>query len=146
MISFSLLTASDATQIEKLYADSFLDGWNLNMLNSAFATGRFFAVGAFKDGSLIGVVTASMGYDDADIESLFVLEKFRRQGVADGLFNAMEDKLKSLGAKRLLLEVREGNIGARAFYLKKGFLDISIRKKYYGDGENAVVMEKGSLG
>ena len=141
-MTFSLLLKDNACDIENLYAPYFKDGWNLSMLNSAFDTGRFVAVGAYIDGEFIGVATASMGFDDADIESVFVLPKFRKQGVADGLISEVEKALISLGAKRLLLEVRESNHSARSLYLKKGFLDISVRKGYYSDGENAVVMVK----
>lgn len=142
MISFKLLSKADAQSIADLYANEFKDGWNLSMLNSAFDTQRFLVVGGYIDGEFVGVITASMGYDDADIESVFVLEKYRRQGVADAMFNEIEKQLKLRGAKRLLLEVRESNLGAKAFYIKKGFSFLSMRKKYYNDDENAVVMVK----
>jgi len=42
----------------------------------------------------------------------------------------------------VFLEVRESNAPARALYGRAGFVSIAVRKKYYGDGEDAVVMVK----
>ena len=43
-------------------------------------------------------------------------------------------------AERLLLEVREDNRGALAFYASQGFVEIDRRARYYADGATAVVM------
>ena len=142
MISYLLLSKENVSEIERLYKDDFSDGWNKNMLNSAFETGRFMALGAHLDGSLVGIITASVGLDDADIESVYVRVEHRRKGIANELLNKIERELISRGIEKVLLEVRESNISARALYAKKGYADISVRKKYYHDGENAVVMVK----
>jgi ribosomal-protein-alanine N-acetyltransferase len=44
------------------------------------------------------------------------------------------------GANRLLLEVREDNAGALAFYASRGFIEIDRRPRYYRDGTTAVVL------
>ena len=41
-----------------------------------------------------------------------------------------------------MLEVREGNIAARTLYESLGFVPEFVRKGYYSDGENAVLMKK----
>ena len=46
---------------------------------------------------------------------------------------------KADGAERLLLEVREDNAGALAFYAAAGFVEIDRRPRYYRDGATAVV-------
>ena len=38
-----------------------------------------------------------------------------------------------------LLEVREGNVGGRRLYSRLGFAEVGLRKKYYPDGESAVL-------
>ena len=47
------------------------------------------------------------------------------------------------GADRLLLEVREDNAGALAFYAARGFVEVDRRRRYYRDGATAVVMRFG---
>ena len=40
------------------------------------------------------------------------------------------------------LEVREANVAAQNIYKRLGFEQVAVRKSYYKDGENAVVMIK----
>ena len=40
----------------------------------------------------------------------------------------------------MLLEVREDNAGALAFYAAGGFAEIDRRRRYYRDGATAVVL------
>ena len=49
-------------------------------------------------------------------------------------------------AERLLLEVREDNGDALAFYDARGFRELARRPRYYRDGATAVVMERPSTG
>ena len=46
------------------------------------------------------------------------------------------------GMKRVFLEVRVSNSAALALYLKCGFCGKFVRPRYYGDGEDAVIMAK----
>ena len=135
------LTKQDVDLITELYRTDFADGWSKEQLLSAFNTDRFLAIGAF-DGQLIGVITLSVSFEDADLEGIVVKSEFRKGGVASKLFSLAQKTLKERGVNRLLLEVREGNIPAISFYNKQGFNKISIRKNYYSDGENALVMVK----
>jgi len=52
----------------------------------------------------------------------------------------LADGIKSGGTKSFL-EVRSGNLAARALYRKFGYEEVGIRKKYYSDnGEDAILM------
>ena len=50
---------------------------------------------------------------------------------------------RDAGADRLLLEVREDNTGALAFYAARGFVEVDRRARYYRDGTTAVVLRRG---
>ncbi len=139
-MTFATLSEKDIDLICALYLKDFADGWNKEMLVSAFNTGRFLCAGAFDDERLIGVITCSKCVDDADLEGIVTLKEYRGKGVATALLQFTEKQLK--GMKKLLLEVREGNLPAIEFYKKNGFKKISVRKKYYADGENALVFVK----
>ena len=61
-------------------------------------------------------------------------------GRLQGLFG-----LKKIGHNRIaqdlnLLEVRESNLKAKALYQKLGFFEVKRRRRYYEDGEDAIVM------
>ena len=55
------------------------------------------------------------------------------------LFDAL---LKAVDAKRVILDVRVNNEKGLNFYKKNGFKQINVRKNYYLDGTDALVMEK----
>ena len=136
------LKKGNVNEILSLYALDFADGWNKNMLDSAFDGGRFLCLGAFLDDVLVGVITLSLSIDDADIEGIVTKKEFRNKGVASLLFDSAQKILKEKGIQKILLEVRETNIPAINFYKKKGFNQISIRRRYYPDGENALIFIK----
>jgi len=60
--------------------------------------------------------------------------------VASALLERAVALSRRAGADRLLLEVREDNRGALAFYAARGFVEIDRRRRYYADGATAVVM------
>ncbi|MCW2828009.1 MAG: ribosomal protein S18P -alanine acetyltransferase, partial [Marmoricola sp.] len=64
----------------------------------------------------------------------------RRRGVASALLAGVVEAAAATAADRLLLEVREDNRGALAFYARQGFVVIDRRRRYYADGTTAVVL------
>lgn len=60
-----------------------------------------------------------------------------------GLMKALIGHLKQNHAK-IWLEVHEANRGAREFYKSQGFQDFGLRKAYYRDGANAIMMGWGN--
>ena len=124
----------------------FPDAWNEEMLLSAFRAGNFYGFIAEEktDGKItpVGFITFSMHVDTADLEDLFVEKTFRGQGIGKALIIKFIESAAKNGAKTLFLEVRESNFVAEKLYLSMGFSKLSVRKKYYFDGENAVVLKK----
>ena len=91
---------------------------------------------------LIALLTISTTQFDADIEGIVVDKNFRNQGHALELLDFAEQNLKQKGIEKIFLEVRMTNESAKNLYIKKGYKQISIRKKYYSDNEDAIVMAK----
>ena len=140
MIEF--LSKNDISQILDLYDGNFSDAWNKNMLESAFLNGRFLAIAKRIEQRLVAVITISTTQFDADIEGIVVDKAFRNKGYAKELLEFSENHLKTLGIEKIFLEVRVSNTPARNLYSQNGYSEISIRKKYYSDNEDAVVMAK----
>jgi ribosomal-protein-alanine N-acetyltransferase len=84
---------------------------------------------------------ASVVADVAELQRISVDTGRRRAGLATRLLGAVEGVARGGGAERLLLEVREDNEGALAFYAARGFTEIARRRRYYADGATAVVLE-----
>ncbi|GGY21962.1 ribosomal protein S18-alanine N-acetyltransferase [Paludibacterium paludis] len=83
--------------------------------------------------------------DDAELLEVIVDARRRGEGLGRRLMEHALGTAKERGAARMLLEVRESNLAARALYLSLGFEQTGLRKHYYplGTGrEHAVMMEK----
>lgn len=136
------LSPLSVNEIFALYRDDFLDGWNENMLKDAFNGGLYHAFGVREDKKLIGFIGVSLGLDFADIESVYTDKEYRRKGIAEKLILTALDFIEQNGINKTLLEVKESNLGAIKLYEKVGFTKISVRKKYYADQSNAVIMAR----
>lgn len=76
---------------------------------------------------------------EREILNLAVDPAWRRQGVASRLI----EKFLSLARGDVLLEVRESNQAAKAFYIYWGFTEQGLRRNYYHRPvEDAVVMKR----
>ena len=136
------LYKNSISEILALYNGNFSDGWTESMLDSGFDGGRLFAFGAYMDKKLVGVITISLSLDDADIEGVVVDKEFRCKGIAKALIERAHDFILSKGIKKVLLEVRQSNAPAISLYKSVGYTQISTRKGYYQDGENALILIK----
>ncbi|MGZ4465621.1 MAG: ribosomal protein S18-alanine N-acetyltransferase [Nocardioides sp.] len=97
------------------------------------------------DGTVVGHAVASVVADIAELQRIAVDAGVRRTGLASELLDSVVDLATVGGADRLLLEVREDNAPALAFYAARGFVEVDRRRRYYGDGATAVVLRR-SLG
>ena len=93
----------------------------------------------------VGTVRGFAGYwydgDDAEIMDVGVAKAFQRRGIAAGLLARLIDSARTLGARRMLLEVAVNNDPAIALYRRFGFQPIGLRKRYYQpEGIDAHVM------
>lgn len=77
---------------------------------------------------------------EVNITNLAVQEKYKRLGNATFLINFMKQFSKQKKVKKVWLEVNENNLPAINLYKKSGFKTDYIRKSYYSNGENALIM------
>lgn len=98
---------------------------------------------AERDGLVTGHAVASVAGDIAELQRIAVAPEQRRHGLATALLDAVVELSRAGGADRLLLEVREDNAGALAFYAARGFVEVDRRRRYYRDGATAVVLRRG---
>lgn len=89
---------------------------------------------------LVAYAVASVAGDVAELQRVAVDPGHRRRGHASRLLADVVRRAAADGAERLLLEVREDNTGALAFYAAAGFVELDRRPRYYRDGTSAVVL------
>jgi len=130
---------AEISQLEKL---CFSDPWTYKMLADSFMSSNFYNVLCEEEGKIVGYAGAVLVFDEADIALVAVDENYRGKGIGKKLLKNLQKTLKKKGIVKVFLEVRVSNSSAIVLYLKSGFVGKSVRSKYYGDGEDAIVMEK----
>jgi len=121
--------------------DAWSEGLVREGISGALPTVTYLVADA--GGVVVGHAVTSAAGDIAELQRIAVAEDRRRTGVATALLAGVVEAASLTEADRLLLEVREDNGGALAFYARAGFVEIDRRPRYYADGATAVVLRLG---
>jgi ribosomal-protein-alanine N-acetyltransferase len=96
---------------------------------------------AEQSGELSGFVVLLLVADTAEIESIVVAEAWRRRGTGASLMEVAMQHSRDHQIARLILEVRDNNQAAIAFYTRCGFKIEGRRPGYYSHPvEDALLM------
>lgn len=127
-------------EIEEL---CFPTPWTENMFRSQMRLADISINLVVVDGGMvIGYLAGWIGYYELHILSIAVIPRRQGRGAADELLTAVIEQCDRIGIKKIVLEVRAGNIRAQRFYQRNGFRHIGRREKYYREnGEDALVLE-----
>ena len=139
---------ADVDAIARLEQDNLGDdAWSRGLVEEGVAgklpTVRYLVAGLGDE--VVAHAVVSVVADVSELQRIAVDAGHRRRGLATGLLEEAVELARAEAAERLLLEVREDNTGAIAFYAARGFEEIDRRRRYYRDGATAVVLER-SLG
>jgi ribosomal-protein-alanine N-acetyltransferase len=130
----------DLDTIFRIEKASFIDPYPKSLLKSFFYFPGIYIVASLKD-IIIGYAIGIIRYEKlGHVISVAVIECARRQGVGQRLMTEIIERFCSIGIKRVRIEVRESNLPAIKLYTKLGFIEKGKIKKYYGDGEAAILM------
>jgi [ribosomal protein S18]-alanine N-acetyltransferase len=136
-------TADDLGDLAAIENESHAAPWTKPLLLDAISGENKHGLAAIgASGAVAGFCCYQTILDESELHTIAVGPIYRRHGIASLLLEQLFGRLQALGIKRLFLEVRESNQPALGLYRKKGFLQESVRKEYYGDGETAIVMVK----
>lgn len=88
-----------------------------------------------------GFIVYRIAADEAEIITIGVNPKIRRNGIASAMIGIIEKTIKNQNVKKIFLEVASTNEPAKKMYEKLGYKVIGLRPKYY-DGIDAILMAK----
>lgn len=93
------------------------------------------------DWRAIGYCGTMVVADTADVQTIGVLPEYEGHGFGRAMLNQMHERSREQGAERILLEVRADNPRAQRLYERNGYRAIHVRRGYYDDGTDAIIME-----
>lgn len=141
MLAIRRMRQEDVTFVAELERQIFTDAWSENALAETLEQKQTILLTAFEDKKLIGYVILYYVLEEGEIARIAVSPKHRRQGVGARLLLELESLCVDNGISKLLLDVRESNVSAYAFYEEHGFVKDGIRKNFYNaPKENAILM------
>jgi ribosomal-protein-alanine N-acetyltransferase len=130
-------------EVMEIETRSFKNPWKKSYFEYDLKRKGGFLYVAQEKGEILGYVDAWLLGDELHLANIAVKEEYRRQGIGTKLLKKVIDLGRKYGASYILLEVRLTNTSAQKFYEKLGFEVYYTRKKYYPDGEDAIVYKLG---
>ena len=129
-------TLLDAKMIADLDNIMFEDSLDFNFIYNDLANNPMAYYFVYEENNkIIGYINCWVS-DNTEILNFCVLKEYQHKGIGSLLFNEVEKVSNGI----MTLEVRVSNLNAINFYSKRGFVSAAIRKGYYSNGEDAILM------
>jgi ribosomal-protein-alanine N-acetyltransferase len=133
----------DARVLAALHRACFERPWDeAAMAQFTSAPGTLCLIGSLGDGAsrvACGLLIARKADDEAEILTFGVTPPCRNQGLGTALLQTAVERLRASGAKRLFLEVADGNEAALRLYRSCGAAPVGRRQGYYDHGADAAI-------
>ena len=100
---------------------------------------RHYLVGTIGD-ELVGYGGLLYVENDAHVTNIAVQPMWRSRGIATELLLDLAWEANRRGCEAMTLEVRHTNVAAQQLYRRFGFVPAGVRKKYYENRDDAIVM------
>ena len=136
------MTLDDVPAVEALEQRLFpIDAWPLQMFLDELSqpeTRRYLVAEA--GGGIVGYAGLMCIEPIADVQTIAVVPDYEGRGIGTTLLTRLIAEARRRGAADVLLEVRADNPRAQQLYVRFGFEQIHVRRRYYRDGVDALIM------
>jgi ribosomal-protein-alanine N-acetyltransferase len=142
-INITPMQLVDLDQIKDILLEEFDDFWTFSMLkqeleNTNNLNSTYFVVK--KNEEIVGFAGIIKIIDEITIMNIVVKKSKRKLGIGSALLQKLIDFSREQKATSITLEVNYKNEPAIALYQKFGFKQVGLRKKYYHNTDDAVLM------
>lgn len=141
-VIISNMEIQDLNSIANILETDFDNFWNYNVFKEELTNEISKYLVAKINNQIVGFAGIIPVLDEADISNIVVNKNFRNQKIGSSLLEALIDLAISFNIKIINLEVRKSNVPAIKLYEKYGFEVCGIRKNYYNNTEDAILMKK----
>ena len=134
------MDAADLPQIMSIERKSFSAPWTTYMFEEIIASDNAGVLVMEHEGRIVAYVVFYTASVEGHLMNIAVDPSERRKYFATRLLRYALDVVSETHVTEWYLEVRERNRAAQELYRASGFEVIGRRKRYYEDGEDALVM------
>jgi [ribosomal protein S18]-alanine N-acetyltransferase len=139
-LEISEATLLDVDAVHRIESASFPAPWRREFFAAEVIGQNRFNIVAKQGGLLVGYLFGMWIFDEMHVNKIAVDATLRRRGIAHALMQRCFEFARDHEVISISLEVRQSNRAAQEFYRFLEFETSYIRKRYYPDGEAAVVM------
>ena len=115
--------------------------WSYNILKQELENGKSKYFVAKQENEIVGFAGILLIIDQVNIMNIVVKKDKRNFGIGSSLLEEIIRYSKIHNATSITLEVNEKNILAIKLYKKYGFKQVGLRRKYYNNEDNAILMD-----
>lgn len=137
----SEMNLQDLENIKDCLLTDFDNFWSYNILKQELENGKSKYFVAKQENEIVGFVGILLIIDQVNIMNIVVKKDKRNFGIGSLLLEEIIRYSKIHNATSITLEVNEKNIPAIKLYKKYGFKQVGLRRKYYNNEDNAILMD-----
>ena len=140
MVNIRRLIKSDILPIVRLEEMYLGETFGEEMLEAELDSNiaKFYTI--LEDDKVIGYIGCYVYIGDIEVLNFVIDEEYQRKGYGQMLFDYMVNETGHV--RSITLEVRRSNEKGKNFYFKNGFREVGVRKEYYKNKEDALVLLK----
>ena len=139
-IKISKMELSDFEDIKDILETEFDNFWNNKNLISEIKNPRSYVIKAKFDEEILGFAGIIDTVDQAEITNIVVKKNYRNKGIGSILLETLIEYAKENKKEKIYLEVNCNNHFAIKLYKKFGFNECGLRKRYYNNTDDAILM------
>lgn len=136
------MTLKDLEKISDIFYSEFDDYWTINMLKQELENSNTYYLVAKINDEIVGFGGVYKILDEMNINYIVTKKNKRNLGIASQILYNLISFANTKKIKTIMLEVNEKNIFAIKLYEKFEFKKVGLRKEYYNNTDNAIMMTK----
>ena len=139
-INIKQMTLTDLENIKDILLTDFDDFWNFEIFKDELVNTNSSYLALLYDDEIVCFGGIKIILDEANLMDIVTRKDMRHKGFAKILLNELIILSKEKKCKTITLEVNENNLNAINLYKSFKFEEVGKRKRYYQNGDNAILM------
>ena len=142
-VKISMMNLQDLENIKDILIQDFDDFWTYNIFKIELENPNSKYIVAKIENKIIGFAGIWKARDVAHITNIVTAKTLRNKGIGSTMLKKLIELAKSENnINAITLEVNVNNIPAQKLYEKYGFKNTGLRKNYYNNTDDAIILTK----
>ncbi len=128
-------------KIKEKLREEFDEFWNANVLKTELENpASMYIVAVDEQNNVVGYAGIWKPLEEAHITNIVTKKNKRNNGIASMMLKELINISKQNNLESITLEVNHKNLPAINLYKKYEFKEVGMRKKYYNNTDDAIIM------